>query len=269
MIKKYNNGNSFLDDNLELLNKNKYASAFFVLDAKMIDSMDKDNYAFKVEQSGKVLLVLKKDPYSLLLLGDKDCLDEALIYLTSNHLEFDDILCASEIGDYLISNSKMICAKEYYQRIGMDFMEARDVFFASSNRVSIPTLDDIKQIYQYVVDFYIECGLEVVEEAIENSIMKRLDKYRVIKENGKIVSGALINKMNDEAFKISEVYTLPAYRCRGYAKEVVNYCKNEILNNGFFAVLNVDKANPISNHVYASLGFKKLFSQGVYKVKND
>ena len=35
------------------------------------------------------------------------------------------------------------------------------------------------------------------------------------------------------------------------------------------ATLNVDKKNPISNHLYASLGFKKLFSQGVYHIIKD
>ena len=29
---------------------------------------------------------------------------------------------------------------------------------------------------------------------------------------------------------------------------------------------NVDQLNPISNHIYASLGFKKVFSQGVYSI---
>ena len=32
------------------------------------------------------------------------------------------------------------------------------------------------------------------------------------------------------------------------------------------AVLNVDRKNPVSNHLYTSLGFKKIFSQGVFAV---
>ena len=53
----------------------------------------------------------------------------------------------------------------------------------------------------------------------------------------------------------------------GYARKLVNYAKNEIIAQGKIATLNVDKKNPISNHLYSSLGFKKVFSQGIYKQK--
>ena len=61
--------------------------------------------------------------------------------------------------------------------------------------------------------------------------------------------------------------TKPEYRGMGYARKLVNYAKNEIIAQGKIATLNVDKKNPISNHLYSSLGFKKVFSQGIYKQK--
>ena len=41
--------------------------------------------------------------------------------------------------------------------------------------------------------------------------------------------------------------------------------KREIIEKGFIATLNVDKNNPISYHIYESIGFKKVFTQGIYK----
>ena len=67
----------------------------------------------------------------------------------------------------------------------------------------------------------------------------------------------------------TEVYTRDEYRNFGYARKIVNTIKNEILDMNEVATLNVDKKNPISNHLYASLGFKKLFSQGVYHIIKD
>ena len=72
---------------------------------------------------------------------------------------------------------------------------------------------------------------------------------------------------SDQSTRISMVYTRPEYRNQGLGRKVVNYLKNEILNEGKIATLNVDQANPISNHLYKSLGFKKVFSRGIFLPK--
>ena len=41
---------------------------------------------------------------------------------------------------------------------------------------------------------------------------------------------------------------------------------NEIIDSGRIAVLNVDQKNPVSYHLYTSMGFRKIFSQGVFKL---
>lgn len=64
------------------------------------------------------------------------------------------------------------------------------------------------------------------------------------------------------------MYTRDAYRGKGYARKVVNTLKNEILSAGRRAVLNVDRNNPISYHLYASLGFRRVFSQGEYRISD-
>ena len=63
------------------------------------------------------------------------------------------------------------------------------------------------------------------------------------------------------------LFRSPAYRGKGLARLVVNTAKNEILAQGKLATLNVDKKNPISNHLYRSLGFEPVFSQGEYRRK--
>lgn len=65
--------------------------------------------------------------------------------------------------------------------------------------------------------------------------------------------------------KITNVYTRDAYRGKGCARKVVNTMKNEILAAGKTATLNVDRNNPITCHLYTSLGFKRIFSQGEFR----
>jgi len=47
---------------------------------------------------------------------------------------------------------------------------------------------------------------------------------------------------------------------------ITNYDNGlDFIDMGFIATLNVDINNPISYHLYSSIGFKKLFTQGIYK----
>ena len=64
------------------------------------------------------------------------------------------------------------------------------------------------------------------------------------------------------SMRITNVYTRGIYRGKGYARKVVNTIKNEILAAGKTATLNVDRRNPVTNHLYRALGFKPVFAQG-------
>ncbi|MCT1796796.1 GNAT family N-acetyltransferase [Helcococcus kunzii] len=83
-----------------------------------------------------------------------------------------------------------------------------------------------------------------------------------------MVSFAKFKETSDDTMNISDVYTRSEYRGQKLAKKVVNAIKNEIIEKGKIATLNVDQKNPISNHVYQSLGFKKVFSQTEYRKVN-
>ena len=48
-------------------------------------------------------------------------------------------------------------------------------------------------------------------------------------------------------------------------RKVVNTIKNEILTAGKTAALNVDRRNPVTNHLYRALGFEPVFAQGEYR----
>ena len=259
MIKIYNNGKEFLDENRAYLDENKYMSTFFYKDSEILDELSKKNYAIKAFSNGNELLGIKIEPYNLILYGKKECLDELLLFLNDNQYECDGIMCPEEIGDELIK-------RNYTELIGMDFMEAKTKTISSSSDVLIPTYEEMGLMYDDANNFFIECGLP--DRVKKEVFMSQYKNFRVIKDNGIIVSFAKMVDSTDLDVRISFVYTKPSYRGRGYAKKIVNNIKNEIIDRGKVATLNVDKKNPISNHIYASIGFKKVFSQGVYFYKN-
>ena len=261
MIKVYANGIEFYEDNKDFLLTNPYTEVFYRLDSPLLTEVNKEEYAIKVFQDHKTLLVLKKEPFNILYFGDKELTSELLDYLISNEYRLTDYLAPMELGDELL---KELVERGYPYKlsIGMDFMECKERHAPSSDIVENATKDDIDELYECEIAFFKDCGLK--DEANREHIEKRIDFYRVIRVDGVIASLARYYYTTATGMGISMVYTRDEYRGRGYAKIICNNILNEIMDKGKIATLNVDQKNPISYHIYSSIGFKKIFSQGIY-----
>ena len=265
MIKKYPNGEAFIKDNKEFLDKDKYMSSFFYLDAPLLKEPNKKNYALKAYQDNKQLLAMKVEPYYFMLYGEKDLFEELINYVKDNDLEINGFYAPMYFGEDILSLCKQILGKEFHLLIGMDFMEANEITEPSSNEIEKPTEKDAEELLECYINFVKDCGLS--DETTMEHVLKRLPDLRVLRRDGKIVSFCGKSPDSENSLRISAVYTRPEYRGKGLARKVVNYVKNEILDEGKVATLNVDKANPVSNHLYSSLGFKKVHSSGIYLPK--
>ena len=257
MIKEYYDSNEFINENKSFLDLNLYMSSFFYLDAPLYDPESSYDYMVKVSNNDKWLLAMKVSHYNLMIYGDESLVEELFSYLDYKNYKYEAILSSIEIGNEVIRIKPI-----YTQEIGMDFMEAKDYTEETSKDIVTLNENDVDELYELLVKFIKDCGLN--DPIIKEKIYPRIHLYRAIKENGHIISFAQLSKYTDTSYKIAFVYTKDEYRGKGYARKVVNSVKNEILDMGFTATLNVDKKNPISNHLYESLGFKKVFSQGVY-----
>lgn len=265
MIKLYDSGQSFINDNKEYLETNINLSSFFFLDAPLIDKCDKINYALKCVNNDKELLVLKVEPYNLMLFGCSECCNEVFDFLVNNDFEIKNILCEENVGKEVIK-SLMTKNINYNISITMDFMECDKITIPTDLDVQKATILDIDKLYEFNINFVKDCGL--FDEVKKEDIIKTIDKFRFIKFNGKIVSMAKYANTYSKYARITCVYTLDEYRGMGFAKKVVNALKNEMINDGFIATLNVDRLNPISNHIYSSIGFNKTFSQVILVKKS-
>ena len=261
MIKNYPNGEEFIKDNKEYLDEDKYMSSFFYLDAPLLKETNKKNYAFKVFDGNKKLLVMKVEPYYVMLYGDKSLAKEFLECVKELELEINGFYTPMDIGDEIVKLAK----GEYHLSIGMDFMEATEITEPSSKEVESPTEKDAEELFGCYVNFIKDCGLH--DEVTMEHILKVIPRLKVLRRDGKIASFCGKSPDASNSLRVSAVYTRPEYRGQGLARKVVNYVKNEILEEGKVATLYVDKANPISNHLYSSLGFKKVHSRGIYLPK--
>ena len=263
MIHVYANGTDCVEENRGMLSANPYQSMFFSLDAPQIKQSTKRDYAILAENGGERLLCMKLSPYSLLLFGNGDLAEELFGYLISNDYEIGSLLGGEALCDQVIAMLQNRFGIRYHEALAMDFMEAREVTEASCPDVEIPKEADLEELVECKTCFVADCGLN--DPVSVERTRQRLQEYRILHRDGKIVSMAGISVATDNALKIAAVYTRPEYRGKGLARLVVNTAKNEILAQGKIATLNVDKKNPITNHLYRSLGFEPVFSQGEYR----
>ena len=250
MIVSYQTGMEFLQDNQAYLQTNPYLSTFFTLDAPLLKQADKINYALRCE------------PYNLLLFGEEACVPELLRFLFDGGYEIKNYLCASELG-YVLMQKMQSYGRCYEEALAMDFMEARSTTEPSAPEVETAREDDLDEIFDCAQRFVSDCGL--LDKPEKEPFRKILDSFRIIRADGKIVSMARIAPATQDDLRLVLVYTRNEYRGKGYARKVVNSAKNEILTSGKRATLNVDRKNPVSYHLYLSLGFERMFSQGEFK----
>lgn len=257
MIINYDNGENFIMDNKDYLDTNPYTAVFFYIDAKLLTEVNKDNYAIKAFDGKNILLAIRVLPYYLILFGNAICANELFDYLEENQYTFDGIICQKSIGDVLIKDYG------YSLDIGMDFMECSEKIIPISNEVIKATVDDLDEIVNLSLDFFKECGLPDIPN--KEKMKPLIERFSIIKDKGAIVSMATYSKDTEKSLRVSHVYTKPEYRGLGLARKIVSQLTNEIIDMGLIATLNVDINNPISYHLYTSIGYKKLFTQGIYK----
>lgn len=263
MIQVYDSGAAFITENQTLLDTNPQISAFMVLDAPLLKETGKINYAVKCEKDEKTLLAMKVEPYNLILFGDADCAGELLAFLMREGYEIKNYLSEKTLGDATAHEMKARFDIQYEEALAMEFMEAREVTESSSPEVEAAGEDDLDEICACMEHFLIDCNLQ--DKLNREAIRRSIGDFRVIRSNGRIVSvGKAVRNVN-ESMRITDVYTRETCRGKGYARKVVNTIKNEILAAGKTATLNVDRRNPVTNHLYRALGFKPVFAQGEYR----
>ena len=264
MIKRYENGITFYNENKAFLSNNHHFATFFKFDAPLLLATNKNEYAIKVYDDNHTLLVLSKVPYNLLFYGDYQLANELVDYLIKHQYQIKDYLCPTILGEEL---SRVFKNKgfDFKPSISMDFMEAYDKTPIFSNLIEVAKDEDLDEIYDLCCQFMKDCGIKDVVN--KTHLKEEISSFRILRKNNQIISMARIGKWTDGYMKISYVFTKSKYRGLGYAKEVVGTVLNEIIVKGFKAVLNVDQNNPISNHVYASLGFKKIYSQTIFHLQ--
>jgi hypothetical protein len=76
--------------------------------------------------------------------------------------------------------------------------------------------------------------------------------------DGQPVSMAGFSGQTITGIRVNAVFTPPELRGRGYATACVGHLTRNLLDRYRFCFLFTDQANPVSNHVYAKIGYRPV-----------
>jgi peptide-methionine (S)-S-oxide reductase len=257
MLKIYESGKEFLEDNIDFLNENIFEERYFIGNAQTLGAPTKESFAVKLTMDDKKIIALKNinaHP-NMEILGDVELVDELVYTLVSSGFVFNQVLLNGKLVDSFIN--------KYQEKIGGTFEIATKMeIMATSKKVDfIEPLgekayeNDIDEICE-ITRLFIDETKVLFSHDINEYVKASINNYYVIRKNNEIACIVKTNINKDKVIFISSVFTKEKYRNQKLSQHLMAKVVNEIVLNGSIAALYVDKKNPISNHVYIKLGFE-------------
>jgi hypothetical protein len=206
------------------------------------------------------LLFLNANPFKLLLFGINNSLEtskELADYIKSEEVEIKGILGSENDTALFIQGY----GDNFLPGMRMDIMKLNQLNnLKIRGKLNKPTESDLDFIKSGFREFQEEViGRFSDEEFINKKALEYLESpgfFLYQNEDGVKTSFAHLKKRTEKGLTVSLVYTFKEYRCRGYAKEMINLLCAYGLRNAEYITLFVDQTNPISNKVYLDNGFQ-------------
>ena len=256
MYKIYSTGQQFLDENLDIIRNDPLGTIFFEENAKAIDKCNQNDFAVRVEKDSKLLLAIHVGDYPLVLYGSECCANELAEVVVKHQLSFCNTIGPYELSTAFLTAYEQLVGGSHTVRLPMDIMRCEQVIPCDTSRVERATESDANEIAQLVIDF----TYEAVDEKsawgeVFEDVSRRIGSYALLRADGKIVSIASGYDEDNGLCRLSNVYTVPQYRNKGYSRKVVTYVTEQALTKNQLPFLHVDKRNPVSNHLYLKVGY--------------
>ena len=262
MLKIYPSGKDFLAENIEIIHNFPLETVFFEANAKYMPQTDRQNFLLKLMEDDKFLLAVHNGPYPMVIFGDVALCAELAHTVVELQLSFDKILGALSTCEAFLAEYELLTGATHKIRYAMEMMRCDSLLTSETDDVEIPTENDVDELANLMQTFHKNTlGESVNLEDLQTEIKGSLQSYAIIRCDGGIVSCACKKRETQCLACISAVYTSPQYRGRGFARKIVTFLTRQIIQSGKLPYLFVDKANPISNHVYTKIGYTYAVAQ--------
>ncbi|TFG82302.1 MAG: GNAT family N-acetyltransferase [Erysipelotrichales bacterium] len=189
-----------------------------------------------------------------------------VFYIISEHFDRENILlllAATQCENVNAVKSHFVKVED---QIG-SFVKTREMFFCACtalvDRPGILTVrkarpEDASRIARSLVTI-VEFNLETVtieerEERIRSRLSEGKSRAYLLEIGQEVVAYASTAVETKSSAMVASVFCLPAFRGRGYAKQVVWALSDDLLNSGLIPCLFYD--NPNAGRIYHALGYQ-------------
>ncbi len=152
--------------------------------------------------------------------------------------------------------------KALYGLLSYRLDELKDIPEAFDGKVYIPDEEDTPYITKLWKDFELEAeGIEFDEELCYRTVSERIRSKTLFtwkNDLGQITAMASRWGGSGKYCKIASVYTIPEFRRKGYAINLVHHICSEIISEGLTPILYTDESYAASNECYKKIGFYKV-----------
>ena len=268
---KYNNIQEFNRDNLNLLLEKEWLNNLIIGNCLEGPAENEEPWILASIKENNItqLIMLYRKPWNLLLYSPTNNISDELYKFAAKEIyKIDDNLngvnAEVELADKFAKYYSAIANKEAKLNFPMRILLLKElnkaelldnVLFRKANQ------KDEAILLKYLEEFQQEALGEYIDEY---TLKERLNSYFkkgyfVLEKDEKIVSQAVISRELTKGKTISEVYTPKEFRGKSYAYNLIYRISKQILEEGAeFCVLYTDDNNPISNHVYEKIGYKRM-----------
>lgn len=240
------------------------------------DRKERDNvnhFFGLVESNQEVVLVLVRTARNLMLSGEGNGLNEAIVkavsYLSEAGLSVPGIIGTNDVANTFAESwkEKHNSSVSISMRQRIYRLDIVNQLKLSSGKLRVANLNDLDLVSKWIYNFSEEAlehiskeqAYELAEQGIKDSSIFLWEDQQVIfamaKKTRQTRNGVVVNL----------VYTPPLYRGQGYATSCVASLSQKLLDDGYkFCSLYTDLDNPTSNKIYMNIGYKPIEDSIVY-----
>jgi predicted GNAT family acetyltransferase len=226
-------------------------------------------YLLTVEdEEGLLLAALMTPPFNLVLAGQDDVHDAAMLtliqYARAHQWPVPGVRASVPLVDRFARLWGEQTGKHAQLTMGQRTFELTQVVspprVLGHFRVAVEADRDV--LTRWTVAFMAEAVNDANSEDVPEDTLRRIragDLFVWESEAGEVVSMAVKTRPVVNVVTIALVYTPPELRGKGYAANCVAALSQHLLNSGWsICSLTTNLANPISNHIYQRMGYRSV-----------
>lgn len=209
------------------------------------------------EQEGQCIGVFLKYFQNLILAGEGQELDYEAIGKIASH-DITTIMGKAEtvrhVTEQVSSKAQMVYNNLYIQKKAEELV-------IDEHKIHFANLDDVGQIYEFLMSFPEMKNLYPEKKMLENRISSGEGIHAVIEKDGKIVAHGNSAASADLTCMLGGICVKKEYRGKGYAKAIIQSLCREIHSQAKTPCIFAPEDNP--HTIFAELGFEVYGKWGV------